>query len=183
MSVMCADARTCGVACWAVMGYPALPRVPDHQLEDYYAHIPEWATKVKNDLKAKGCWRADPRESTTGQVGKMAVPSLGVKESNLAMVQTSWHRWNGDEAPMPNGTRALWRDWLEAGPFRLCDDRGVLWDPASWQWANPTWLISGVSAQMTKQPSNLTRRRHKHLGVRHKRLGVSESRCRGLGAV
>ena len=148
--MMCGDARARGVACIELAPYVALPRLPDHNLGDYYAHITEWAAKVKDDLKAIGCWLADPRESTTGRVAPTAAPSLGVKESNLSKVRTSWHRWNADTAPMPNGTRALWRDLLEADHFMWCDDKAVLWDPASWMWDNPTWLISGVSTSWTK---------------------------------
>ncbi len=151
MSVMCADAKTRGVACVEQSPWCALPCVPNLQLKDYYTHILEWASKVKADLKAAGSWLADPRESTCGRVAEVAAPSLGVEASNLAKVRGSWHRWNADTAPMPNGTTALWREKLGEDHFMLCDDKAVLWDPDSWIWDNPTWLISGVSTQKMKQ--------------------------------
>ena len=147
---MCADARTRGVGCAkALPGHVSLPFCPHAELSGYYVHVEEWAEKVKNDLKAAGCWVADPRAGLGVKASSVA-PSPSFKAMSMRMVCSTWHRWNADAAPMPNGTRALWRDMLEHGEFTFTTDMTVLWDPASWIWDNPTWLISGVSVKKTK---------------------------------
>ena len=128
--------------------YVSLP-IPTDELPTYYLHVEEWTKKVKDDLKAAGCWVADPRASLGVQASSVA-PSQSFTATNMRMVRRTWHRWDADIAPMPNGTRALWRDMLEKGEFTWTNDKAVLWDPASWIWHNPTWFISGVSVQKTK---------------------------------
>ena len=149
MSVMFADAKTRGVENSAHPDYCALPCTPHQHLEHCYVHVAEYTEKVKADLKAAGCWLADPRKSTSGGITDIAAPSLGVEESNMEKVQTSWHRWNANDAPMPDGTTAKWRDLLGTGHFILTSDKNILWDAEAWVWESPTWFISSVSVPQT----------------------------------
>ena len=96
---MCADAKTRGVPCAEMDGYLLLPQAPGPCLQGYYTHISEIGGKIKQDLKALGCWQADPRVSVRGV--EASAPGRGVEVTNWHNLRTSFHRWNPDSAPMP----------------------------------------------------------------------------------
>lgn len=145
--VMCADAVTRGVPCRAAGGWLLLPLLPDPNLADYYSHVPEIIKKITDDLKAAGCWVADPSSGV-----KVSAPGLGVEVSNMHILETSWHRWTPIRAPLPLGTSTKWQELLKTHEFTFTEDKGILWNPESWCWeGSPTWYISGVSSQRTAQ--------------------------------
>ena len=149
--VMCADAATRGVPCKPSGQWVLLPAVPDPSLADYYVHINEIMDKITKDLKAAGCWKANPLPAQ-GQGVEVSAPGLGVEVSNTHLLETSWHRWSPANAPLPLGTSTKWKELLKTHEFTFTDDLHILWDPESWCWgATPTWYISGVSSQRTAQ--------------------------------
>ena len=142
---MCADARTRGVPCTASSEYLLLPQAPCDRLPDYYTHVSEISEKIKADLKGLGCWQADPRASMRHGVMASAAPGRGFEVKNWHNLQTSWHRWNPDTAPMPLGTSPLWQQMLTTHEMEFTNDTNILWRPESWLWNDaPTWYISGV---------------------------------------
>ena len=148
---MCADAKTRGVPVAPTPDHLLLPLVPCSLLQDYYQHIGEISGKIKQDLKSLGCWHAHPRVGQ-GVKGSAAAPGRGIEVSNWNNLRRSWHRWNPDVAPMPEGTVVRWREMVKTHELTFTDDKSILWDPDSWCWdATPTWYISGVSHQKTRK--------------------------------
>ena len=149
---MCADARARGVPCTRGTEDRLLPQVPCDRLPDFYTHVSEIGEKIKADLKALGCWQADPRASMSQGVMASTALGRGVEATNWHNLQTSWHRWSPDRAPMPLGTSPLWRQMLTMHEMELTTDKSVLWKPESWLWNDtPTWYISGVSTKKTSK--------------------------------
>ena len=150
---MCADAKTRGAPCIEMDGYLLLPQVPQPGLHDYYTHIEEFCGKIKQDLKELRCWQADPRVG--GVKGYAPAPGRGVEVMNWHNLRTSFHRWNPDVAPMPEGAVPMWRELRKTHEMTFTDDKSILWNPASWIWGETpggaTWYISGVCSERTQK--------------------------------
>ena len=89
VSVMCADARTCGCDCKHLQGYGVLP-VLSEKLTDYYTHVREFADKLTADLKRIGCWGVSPLKSLGLEV--LSVPGSDLASVNKSRLKTAFHR-------------------------------------------------------------------------------------------
>ena len=84
-------------------------------------------------------------------------PGLGVETSNRALLSAvhsncdGVSKWNAFEAPVPNGTQRKFMQLLTTHKFFPTWDKSILMDRGSWDWGHPTWLISGVSADVTRK--------------------------------
>ena len=143
-----------GLPCARMDGDLLPPQAPQPGLHDYHTHISESGGKVKENLKELGCWQADPR---VGQGVKeyAPAPGRGVEVMNWHNLRTSFHRWNPDAAPMPEGAVPMWRELRKTHEMTFTDDKSILWNPASWIWGETpggaTWYISGVCSERTQK--------------------------------
>ena len=141
---MCADAHTRGCDCREVQNHGVLP-VLNEKLTDFYAHVGEFADKLKADLKRVGCWGVSP---LTGLgVEGLSVPASDLKSVNVSRLKTSFHRWDPYNAPVPRFTGLLWWELVDKYELTFTQDKSILWDTQSWLWDSPTWYISGASTK------------------------------------
>ena len=105
-------------------------------------HMRDYTNKIRADLKAYGRWVADPRKGVP-----TPAPSLGVKECSMLLVEGAFHCWSPTTAPLPLGTVPKWKVLMGTHAFELTTDKGVLFDPASWSWSTPTWMVLGFSSK------------------------------------